>query len=76
LAIYRLLQNSPLGPEEIKRITDAHEEALRVLRLVDRLDPITELIATKIIEITETGERDLSEIRARTLEELGIEPPP
>jgi hypothetical protein len=49
MPIYRLLQNSPLGPEEIKVLTDAYERTLRKLSLVDRNDPIAELIAKKVI---------------------------
>ena len=45
MAIYRLLQNSPLGPEEIAVLTDAYERTLRELQLVDRNDPITNMIA-------------------------------
>jgi hypothetical protein len=73
MAIYRLLQNSPLGPEEIKRMTDAYEMALRVLQ-VNRGDLITETIAMKIIAVTQTGERDTSKICARALKELGMVP--
>jgi hypothetical protein len=40
MAIYRLFQNSPLGPEEISRLSDAYERTLRALSLVDRNDPI------------------------------------
>jgi hypothetical protein len=39
MPIYRLLQNSPLGPEEISILTDAYERTLRELSLVDRNDP-------------------------------------
>ncbi|WP_245283753.1 hypothetical protein [Bradyrhizobium sp. URHD0069] len=35
MAIYRLLQNSPLGPEEITVLTDAYERTLKKLSLVD-----------------------------------------
>jgi hypothetical protein len=45
------LQNSPLGPEEIAVLTDAYERTLRTLSLVDRNDPLTELIARKVIEL-------------------------
>jgi hypothetical protein len=58
MAIYRLLQNSAFGPEEIDRMTIAYEEALRVLGLTDRADPMTEILAKKIVEIAQTGERD------------------
>jgi len=38
------LQNSPLGPDEIAVLTEAYEATLRKLGLVDRNDPITEII--------------------------------
>jgi hypothetical protein len=41
--IYRLLQNMPMGPEEIDRLTTAYEQALRTLGIVDRGDPLAEL---------------------------------
>ncbi len=58
MTLHRPLESSPLGPAEIKRMTDAYEEALRLLRLRDRSDPLTELIAIHIVAITKTGERD------------------
>lgn len=45
MAIYRLLQNVPLGPEEIRRLTDAYERTLSALSVKDRNDPFTEFIA-------------------------------
>jgi hypothetical protein len=51
-----------------------YEDALRVLQLSDRQDPITELVAKKIIEAAQTGERDPRRIRERALRELGIPP--
>lgn len=49
----------------------AYEGALVALRLTDRQDPFTEIVAKKIIEIAETGERDPDRLRERALEELG-----
>jgi hypothetical protein len=49
----------------------AYEGALVALRLTDRQDPFTEIVAKKIIEIAETGERDADRLRERALEELG-----
>jgi hypothetical protein len=72
MAIYRLLQNSPMGPEEIRRMTDAYEHALRMLRVTNRSDPITEDIALKIVAITQTGERNSTLIAARAIEQLGL----
>ena len=67
MAIYRLLQKSAFGPEEIERMTTAYEDALRVLGLTDRSDPMTEILAKKIIEIAQTGERDPARIRAQAV---------
>jgi len=71
VAIYRLLQGSAFGPEEISRVTAAYEDALRALKLVDRTDPITEIVAKKIFEIAQTGERDPVRITELALKELG-----
>jgi len=72
VALARLLQNSAFGPDEIKRMTTAYEDALRVLGFVDRTDAITEIIANKVIEIAQTGERDPFRIRARAVADFGI----
>ena len=48
MAIYRLLQNSPFGRVEIVVLTDAYERTLQKLSLVDRNDPLTEIIAKKV----------------------------
>ena len=74
MAIYRLLQNSEFGPEEIDRMTAAYEDALRVLRLANRSDAITDLVAEKIVEVAQTGERDANRIRDLALKALGVPP--
>jgi hypothetical protein len=73
MAIYRLLQNSPLGPEEVSVLTDAYERTLRKLSLVDRNDPLTELIARKIIELGQRGIRDAIKLSEMAIKELGVE---
>jgi hypothetical protein len=72
VAIYKLLQNSAFGPDQIKIMTDAYEITLKALRLVDRTDPVTHIIAKKIIEIAQTNERDPARISTLTIKELGI----
>jgi hypothetical protein len=74
MAIYRLLKFAAFDPEMIASMTAAYEDALRVLRLADRQDPITELVAKKIIEIAQLGESDPARIREQALKELGISP--
>ena len=72
MAIYRLLAQSSFDPEDISRMTAAYEECLRLLKLANRADPITELVAKHIIEVARTGERDPSKICALTLERISI----
>jgi hypothetical protein len=71
MTIYGLLQNSGLELESIKSVAAAYEDALRMLGLKDRRDPVTELLASKIIEVAQAGERDPVRIRARAIAELG-----
>ena len=75
MAIYRLLRELKFGPEETERITAAYEAALKLLRLSDRTDPITELVAEKIIDATYKGEHDPTRICIRVLSELGVSLP-
>jgi hypothetical protein len=49
----------------------AYESALVALQLSDRQDPLTEIVAKKILEIAETGERDPIRLRDRALKEFG-----
>ena len=64
MPIHRLLQNKPLGPEEINRLATAYEQALQGIGLVDREDPLAEMVAKKVIEIAQTGVRDPKDIAA------------
>jgi hypothetical protein len=70
MPIYRLLQNMPMGPEDIRRLTTAFEQALCTLGIVDRGDPLAELLARKIIEVAQTGIREPSDISALAIKEL------
>ena len=74
MAIYRLLREAAFNPEQVERMMAAYEAALKKLKLVDRSDPVTELIASKIIEIARSGERSAMAICDRALEELGVSP--
>lgn len=73
MTIHRLLQDLPLEPEEISRVTKAYGKALHKIGLVDRKDPIAEIIAKKIIEIAQTGVRDPADISALAIKELGVQ---
>jgi hypothetical protein len=72
MALYRQLAGAGFDQKDIDRMTAAYEAALQLLRLDNRDDPITELVASKIIEVTRMGECDPPRICARALQELGI----
>ena len=61
--------------DELEQIAAAYERTLRALSLKDRNDPITEMIARKIIQIADSGLRDPAEVSARAIKELGVPPP-
>lgn len=72
MALYRQLAEAAFDQKDIDRMTSAYEAALQLLRLENRDDPIAELIAAKIIQVTQLGESDPPRICARALQELGI----
>ena len=77
MAIFRLLENSALGlgPKEVNCIIEAYEQALHTLCVKDRDDPLTEMIATKIIKIAQTaqtGVHDAGQLSALAIKELEV----
>ena len=72
MPIYRILQNSPLCPEDVSRLVAAYETTLKALELIDRSDPITELVARKIIAIGQTGVRDPLQISRLAVTDLSV----
>ena len=67
MAIYRLLQKSAFGPDDIERLATAYESELN-----DREDPITEIIARRIIEAAQTGLRDPDSLCATAIKDLNV----
>jgi hypothetical protein len=74
MAIYRLLQHSAFTPEDIVPIGAAYEDCLRILKLTNRADPFTEIIAKAIFQIAQTGVRDPIQLRNLALEQIGTPP--
>lgn len=54
MSTYLRLQIADLKPGMVSRITAAYEQALHTLCVKDRDDPLTEMVASKIIEIAQT----------------------
>jgi hypothetical protein len=71
MAIYRLIANGSFGPVEVKAMTAAYEAALLELGPVDGDDPITEIVATAIVNVTSMGELDPASVKERALNAIG-----
>lgn len=71
MPINRLLKDSKLPPEDIERLDKAYTATLRSLNLVDRNDPLTEIVARKVIEIG-ASVHDPAEIARMALKRLRI----
>jgi hypothetical protein len=70
MTFQRLFKDTAFGPEDIERLVTAYEQTLRALRLKDRNDPITQLVAEKIIAIGRMGIEDPAEISKLALKQL------
>ena len=63
-------QDAAFDDQAVKAMTSAYEAALQDLGLADRSDPITEIVAHRIIELARMGERDLDRVRQLVLQSL------
>jgi hypothetical protein len=60
------------GPDEIEVMKSAYEAALIDVGVTDQNDPITDLIAKAIVNVTASGERNPKEVTERALNALGV----
>jgi hypothetical protein len=68
--IHKMIQTTAFEPKDIEHLVIAYEQTLRALCLKDRSDPITQLVAEKIIAIGRLIE-DPAEISKLALKALG-----
>jgi hypothetical protein len=61
------LKGKVFPPEETRAMGIAFEQACKSLGLMDKSDPLTEIIAAKIIELAHRGEHDPERLCARAL---------
>jgi hypothetical protein len=71
MPINRLLKGGEHTPEEIERLNKAFNLALRSLSLVDRNDPVCEIVARKVIEVAD-GIEDPREIAGKAVRGIGL----
>jgi hypothetical protein len=63
MPITRLLKNTAFNDEQVRELVYAYESVLTGLGLTDRTDPMTELVAKKIIECAQGRELDRVKLR-------------
>ena len=71
MTIYRLLKNTTFEPEAVEAMGRAYEDLLAHLKLADRNDPFTEIVAKEIIKVASRGVHGATEIRTMVLNTLG-----
>jgi hypothetical protein len=72
MPIDRLFKDGKITPEERERLNRAFSFTLRSLSLVDRDDPVCDIVARKVIEIDAAGTHDPKEIAKLAMKQLGI----
>jgi type II secretory pathway component PulF len=73
MAIYRLLQKQVFDPDDVRLMCAVYEDVLKGYGLIERTDPLTELIAKTVIEMVQSGERDparLKDLTVKAVEEI------
>ena len=67
----RLLDGRSVGRKDAERLRQAFNLALAGLHLIDRDDPVCEIVANKVIEIGLNGVQNPQEIAELTIKRLG-----
>ena len=75
MAICHMLSQGAFEPNVVESMTKAYESALAELRLVDRDDPLTTLIAKEIIRLAGSGETNSDHLKRQAFKILGIRQP-
>jgi hypothetical protein len=72
MLINRLIKKRSVERSEVQRLQEAYEITFKALCLVDRNDPLTAIVARKIIQISGIGIDDPAQLSARAIKELGV----
>jgi hypothetical protein len=72
MPINRRFRDGEIKTEDVERLDRAFTFTLRSLSLVDRDDPVCEIVALKVIEINAAGIRDPQDIARLAVKKLGL----
>jgi len=68
MPIYPLLQREAFDAELVAMLGDVFEDVLKTLGLVDRADPLTEMVARRVIDLARAGVRDREHLKYLTMQ--------
>jgi hypothetical protein len=69
MPIYALLKKQDaFAPEQVEALAKVFKDVLQALGLVHRTDPVTELVAKKVVELATGGISDPDRVRALTIQ--------
>jgi hypothetical protein len=68
--IYELLRKGVFAPDDVVMLGNVFEDVLQTFGLVDRKDPLTEMVAKKLVEFATSGIRDPARLKALTVQAL------
>lgn len=63
-----LRRQGVFAPDEVSALTKVFEDVLEALGLVDRKDPMTEMVAKKLVELATSGIRDPDRLKGLTIQ--------
>ena len=70
MPISRFIKESSFGPDEIEVIVRAFEGVCKELQLYSRNDPVTEIVAEKVIKAAAQGAKDVADLQQRALQNV------
>jgi hypothetical protein len=69
MPIYEILRRQGVfAPDEVTMLGNVFEDVLQTLGLVERKDPMTEMVAKKLVELATPGLRDPARLKALTIQ--------
>lgn len=72
MAIYRLLKHCAFDRKEAEIIAAAYKDVLSALDLPDDDNPVTEVVARKVLDIAATSKLDRVRMSTRAIAALGV----
>jgi hypothetical protein len=68
MPVYDLLRRyGVFAPEEVAMLGNVFDDVLQKLNLADRNDPVTEMVAKKLVDLANSGIRDPERLKALTV---------